>query len=398
MNYPCDVSIVIVNYNGKKYIDALFSGLINLKHSDFSYEIVFVDNASSDDSIEYLNNNYGSLDNLVVVKSKDNLGFAGGNNLGVSKAKGEYIVLLNNDTKPESDWLEELYHYIRAKKDVVMANSKLVFFYDFFNLKFHTQDKIIIGRNIKINDKEYKIDNKFCTNALCEEDRIVCFGHTNIYIPFLYGEEEQTVKFRIIKATDSDRIIQDEKYPVKAGEEFCLKFVQDGIAKTKKTLIQNAGSGINDKLDGFDIGFAQEDGEKYQSEYEISNGCGASIIFKKEDFMKCGGFDERFFMYYEDTDLSFRMKKNGGKIMYCPSSVVRHIHTGSSGEWSPFFVFHVCRNKLLFIAKNFGMGKFFKYYILQTLSAIKHRDRNNMKGTQAALGMLVKKNTVISYK
>ena len=391
MSCPCDVSIVIINYNGKKYIDALFSGLVNLKHSDFSFEIIFVDNASNDDSIEYLNNNYASLENLVIVKSEKNLGFAGGNNLGVSKAKGEYIVLLNNDTKPEANWLEELYHYIKSKNDVVMANSKLIFFYDFFNIRFYTQDKIVIDRTVEINGTEYRIDNKFCSNALCEENRIVCFGHTGIYIPFLFGEDEQTIKFKIINAGESDCIIQDQKrFPIKMGEEFILKFSQKEIVETRKTLIQNAGSGINEKLDGFDIGFAQEDGDQFRNEYEISNGCGASIIFKKADFDKCGGFDERFFMYYEDTDLSFRMKKNGGKIMYCPSSVVRHIHTGSSGEWSPFFIFHVCRNKLLFIAKNYGFMQFFKYYIMQTLSAIKHRDRNKMKGTQAAIKMVIK--------
>ncbi len=73
-------------------------------------------------------------------------------------------------------------------------------------------------------------------------------------------------------------------------------------------MIQNAGSGFDDVYNGYDIGFCKPDGEEYSKTYELTNGCGASIIMRKKDFDACGGFDEQFFMYYEDTDLSFRMK------------------------------------------------------------------------------------------
>jgi GT2 family glycosyltransferase len=65
-----------------------------------------------------------------------------------------------------------------------------------------------------------------------------------------------------------------------------------------------------------------------------------------------GGFDERFFMYYEDVDLSWRMRRNGLHIVFEPRSVVRHIHAGSSGEWSPSFRYHVTRNYRLNGFKN----------------------------------------------
>ena len=86
-------------------------------------------------------------------------------------------------------------------------------------------------------------------------------------------------------------------------------------------------------------------------------------------------------MYYEDTDLSFRMKKIGGIIMYCPDAVVRHIHAGSSTEWSPFFTYHVYRNKLFFIRKNFGLKIYIKYFIKQLLEGIKEKNSNKTKGT-----------------
>jgi GT2 family glycosyltransferase len=63
-------------------------------------------------------------------------------------------------------------------------------------------------------------------------------------------------------------------------------------------------------------------------------------------------FDDDFFMYYEDTDLSWRLRARGWNIRYEPTAVVRHLHSASSVEWSPFFTFHVERNRLLILAKN----------------------------------------------
>ena len=112
------------------------------------------------------------------------------------------------------------------------------------------------------------------------------------------------------------------------------------------------------------------------------------MILRKEDFEQCGGFDERFFMYYEDTDLSFKMKKSGRKIMYCPTAVVRHVHAGSSGEWSPFFVYYVYKNKLLFIANHQGKRAYVKYLFSQLFQSIKEHDKNKILGTLSALGQV----------
>jgi GT2 family glycosyltransferase len=60
-------------------------------------------------------------------------------------------------------------------------------------------------------------------------------------------------------------------------------------------------------------------------------------------------------MYYEDTDLSWRARLKGWSVIHAPNAVVKHIHCGSSGEWSPFFLFHVERNRLAMMLKN-GTG------------------------------------------
>lgn len=388
MNKVCDISIILVNYNGKRYIDILMDSLCQLDHDGFTYEVIFVDNASTDGSLEYLTaNHYEDRMTLKMVRSETNLGFAGGNNLGVRNASGRYIVFLNNDTKPEQDWLKTLYHYIDDRPEVVMVNSKLLFFYNFLCLHFHTQDKIFIEKSLSVNGKNYDIESKFCKNVLFEQDQIVCFGNSEIFVPLLDGAgSPHAITLRTILAGDGDTAdMVGRKRQLTSGETTELSASAAEVSAKQFTLIQNAGSGINKNYDGYDIGFCQQDCGKYSQAYEIDSGCGASIICRKADFEECGGFDEAFFMYYEDTDLSFRMRRRGGKIIYCPDSVVRHIHAGSSIEWSPFFTYYVCRNKLLFLKKNMGYGIFLSYFFRQLKAGLQERNRSKVRASLHAL-------------
>ena len=97
------VSVIIVNWNGKKWLKKCLDSLRSQTYKNF--EIVFVDNASSDDSIAYVEKNYPEV---LIVRSDTNLGFACGNNIGIKKSSGDLLLFLNTDTWVESDFLEEL--------------------------------------------------------------------------------------------------------------------------------------------------------------------------------------------------------------------------------------------------------------------------------------------------
>lgn len=387
MNYTYDVSVIIVNYNGKRYIDTLFNSLKELVLDDIRLEIVFVDNASSDDSVEYLSSKY-NWDNINIVRSDKNTGFAGGNNLGVKQSGGKYIVFLNNDTKVDKLWLKELYNRMIKDSNIGIINSKLLFFYDFIKIQTKTNDKFKIQKEVKINGKEYAVDNKFAKNLLLE-NKLTCFGHSYFYLPLIDDDSDYEI---ILNLSDYNKetdyiLIKDNIYKPTEDGQIKLKFTSEEIIKLKTTLIQNAGSGINESFDGYDIGMSEEDGEQYCKEYEINNACGASFIMLKEDFIKVGMFDENFFMYYEDTDLSYRVKKLGKKIIYYPNSIVRHIHTGSSKEWSPFFIFHVVRNKALFVYKNISKKNGLKLLVKSCMS----RDENTRKAGWSGLKLILVK-------
>ncbi|MDZ7586391.1 MAG: glycosyltransferase family 2 protein [Patescibacteria group bacterium] len=111
------VSIIIVNYNGKNYLTDCLASV--LKTNVNFFEVIVVDNASSDGSVEKLNKR------VKLIRSKTNLFFTGGCNLGAKKAKGEWLVFLNPDTVVEPDWLTELVKEAKDKKLTLQPKIKI---------------------------------------------------------------------------------------------------------------------------------------------------------------------------------------------------------------------------------------------------------------------------------
>jgi GT2 family glycosyltransferase len=114
------VSILIVNYNGARLTADCLNSLSKVKHPAF--EIIVTDNASSDNSLEVLK----QFPTVQVVKNAQNLGFAGGNNLGLIKCRGEFILLLNNDTIVRPDFLEPLVKYLETHPHVGVVQGKML--------------------------------------------------------------------------------------------------------------------------------------------------------------------------------------------------------------------------------------------------------------------------------
>lgn len=118
------VSIIIPNFNGKKYLADCIDSLYRLDFPREDYEIIVVDNASSDGSGEFVSSTYPDV---LLITAKRNLGFASGCNLGIKNSSAEYIILLNNDTVVETDWLTELVAVADNNNEVAIVGSKLLF-------------------------------------------------------------------------------------------------------------------------------------------------------------------------------------------------------------------------------------------------------------------------------
>ena len=229
-------SIIIVTYNHKKYIKSCIESVLK---QDYPHEIIVVDNCSSDGTAEFVERNFPLV---KVIKSDENLGYAGGNNLGVKYARGEYIVILNPDTIVEKDWLKEL---IRPLKN----GRKLI-----------TTSKILVYDGSAINT---------CGNI-------------------------------------------------------------------------NHFTGLT-----FTRGLREKPNKYIRSEY-VSGISGCCFAMRRRDFIDLGGFDENFFVYNEDADLSWRAHLKGFKILFVPTSIVRHDYTL---KVPPKKIYYLEKNRYMILRK-----------------------------------------------
>ncbi|MBT4635014.1 MAG: glycosyltransferase family 2 protein [Candidatus Marinimicrobia bacterium] len=118
-----DISVIIVNYNVKEYIINCIDSIQNFTSEKLNYEIIVVDNASEDGSTEYIENN---LPAIKLIKNADNIGFSRAVNQGVNMAQGEYLFLLNPDTKLVEDSLNILHSFISENPQIAAIGPKLI--------------------------------------------------------------------------------------------------------------------------------------------------------------------------------------------------------------------------------------------------------------------------------
>ena len=117
------VSIVIPNLNGRSMLETCLDSLWRLEYKDF--EVIVVDNGSVDESLAYLDSL--TEPRLEVVRLPGNLGFAGGCNAGIRRARGRYIATLNNDTEVDAGWAGALVGTMDREPQAGMAASKILF-------------------------------------------------------------------------------------------------------------------------------------------------------------------------------------------------------------------------------------------------------------------------------
>ncbi len=119
------VSVVIPNWNGQKLLGDCIKSLQGQTHNNL--EIIVVDNASADGSVEYLLQNFPEV---IVIKHDDNLGFGGANNTGIKAAHGEYLMMLNNDTRLEPDCVKEMIKSIERDQKYGACATKILLEYE----------------------------------------------------------------------------------------------------------------------------------------------------------------------------------------------------------------------------------------------------------------------------
>lgn len=121
MHQECELSVITINYNGLKDTCDLMD---TLPLDDASIEVIVVDNASKTDEASILEQRYPQI---KVIRSKENLGFAGGNNLGIQAATGKYLFFINNDTVFEDFNVRPLIARLESSGQIGMVCPKIRF-------------------------------------------------------------------------------------------------------------------------------------------------------------------------------------------------------------------------------------------------------------------------------
>lgn len=116
------VTLVILNWNGRHYLQPCLDAVRAQTFTDF--EIILVDNGSTDGSVEFLRQRYPDV-RLIV--NQRNLGFAAGNNQAIRASRSKFVATLNNDTEVEPQWLEALVDTMESETQIGMCASKMIF-------------------------------------------------------------------------------------------------------------------------------------------------------------------------------------------------------------------------------------------------------------------------------
>lgn len=237
------VTVIIPNYNGK---NVLKECLESLKNQNYSFEVIIIDNASQDGSVDYIKKYHPEI---TLIENKENLGFAAAVNQGIKAFKTEYVFFLNNDVELEADCISNLLKCIEKDKNIFAVSSRMIQYHD-----------------------RSKMDD--------------------------------------------------------AGDEYTL------LGWTKR------------------VGYGKSP-DLYNQEREIFSACAGAALYRRNVFDEIGFFDENFFTYMEDVDISYRARIWGYRCAYCPQAIVYHVGSASSGSrYNKFKIRLAARNNVYVPYKN----------------------------------------------
>ncbi|HLH73664.1 MAG TPA: glycosyltransferase family 2 protein [Chloroflexota bacterium] len=346
------VSIVVTTYNGRRQLAPCLAALAALDYPTDRYQIVVVDNASTDDTRAFVTRHFPRV---RVVHNAHNLGFAAGSNLGFAAAPADFFVTLNDDTVVAPDWLCELIRPALDDPRVGLTTGKLIFMRNRLRVAISQLPggpcQQIVQRTAWLDDQATVVEVLGPPVA----------RHCQLGVAVEVDYRPRLLRLELVAPAGHQLLVSVDDGPyhpatVGSGGTLVVPMPSDVPIWP---VIQNAGSLVFRDGRGRDRGaivgpgfhyYAEDRGQFDQTE-EVFAGCGASLLIRASLLADVGAFDERFFMYYEDTDLSWRARLRGWKVVYAAKAVVRHAHRTSTAGWTDRFVYYTERNRLFMLLK-----------------------------------------------
>lgn len=396
------VRVVVLSFDGGQMTIDCLQSLVATDWPADRLEIVMVDNGSLDNITPRVN---ALLPQVRVLEPLANLGFAGGCNLGMTAPPEngfvpDYVALVNNDATVDPGWLRALHGAIDGTTDVGAVSAKMVFAPRFTGVEFEITERRDLGADEppgmciqavrvdgeRVDDKRFVTDEGvYASMEIPEGSPMEMQRWTKLRGSLRVAWETETdvrsctLELLLQAPSNRDVVFRDDD-----GETRCTvgpepTWFEVPLTASWFDVINNVGSNLYAGGFGGDRGFQERDRGQYEEPAEVFAWCGGAVLLKKEYLDAVGGFDERFFLYYEDTDLSWRGRLQGWRYVYEPTALVRHRHAQSSGVGSPIFRFHTERNRLLMLAKcapalvawRAGLGEFKRFLAIHWADLIK---------------------------
>jgi len=367
------VRVVILSFDGGDMTLDCLESLVRTEWPADRLEIVMVDNGSLDNIALRVQDKFPSV---RILEPLANLGFAGGCNLGMQAPaedgfEPDLVALVNNDATVAPGWLAPLVETMGTASDIGAVSAKMVFAPRFtgFDYSVESAKPVSADEPPGVCITRVRFDG--------EVDYIRFVTDESVYASMPIEPESDDELRRWTKTAGSIRVSwenADVVKPVtvslrlKAWSERVVTFRSD-VGEVRVTVgpdpvwvdvpigtdhfdvVNNVGSNLYAGGFGGDRGFLERDRGQYEAPAEVFAWCGGAVLLRREYLDSVGVFDDRFFLYYEDTDLSWRGRLQGWRYVYEPRSLVRHRHAQSSGVGSLVFRFHTERNRLLMLAK-----------------------------------------------
>jgi GT2 family glycosyltransferase len=339
--------------------------LLATDYSGDDLEIVCVDNGSTDGSAELIEQ---LLPQVAVRYNGSNFGFPG-NNSALKDLEGfDYVALVNSDAFVQHDWLRPLVDVLESDRGLGAACPKILLNPQFVEVSVRTgfdgsgfddtRGGGVMIRSLRRDGDEVFVDcNMGATGYGREADEAGVFEWTKavstVRIP-VDSSVGGTLRVSLLLQAPTQRTVRLDGG---LGVMECTvgpdpKWFDLDVRGETFDVINNVGSVVLGDGYGVDGGWLERDRGQFDDMTEVFAWCGGAVLLRSAYLRDVGLFDERFFLYYEDTDLSWRGGLRGWRYMTVPSSRVRHVHAASSVEASEVFAFYTERNRLLMLLKN----------------------------------------------
>jgi GT2 family glycosyltransferase/glycosyltransferase involved in cell wall biosynthesis len=352
------VRVVVLNWNAAWYTRRCLRALAATDYPPDRLEVVLVDNGSLDGSLPQLR---WEFPGVRLLANGRNLGFAEGNNRALRDLDGiDFVALVNNDAVVEPGWLRPLVDALVADPRAGAAAARLLLEPAMVGLTVEAAGEVeLSGVSLDGLDITGRVR---CDGWEAQSSPAWPFdvtrrlrGTGRVWVPAGPGARHLSVDL----AGSAEVTVRagDAVVAGRAPGRFLVRVPQERVE-----LLNGLGTGLTALGEGFDRHLGSPDGAVAEGSRtgegprpepsDPAGVCGGGTLLRVEMLREVGLFDPRFFAYYEDTDLSWRARRRGWRIVTVPASRLHHAHGGAGGFRGAGFFFLDRRNWLLTTLRN----------------------------------------------